>query len=132
MKKLTLFTCAMLIALSGLLAQHENVILEKVSPEKVPPAVVSSVEKDSPGVIVEQYGLIPAEAYNEHMVSAENTLTIDGFAETMVYLVDVNYEKIKIYAIYDAKGNVIQVRDKVKDYIIPVSVVEYIEKEYPG
>lgn len=115
-----------------LMAQEDEIKLQKVKADKVPAAVVTAVEEDYPGVSITEYTIVPAPVYQEEWEVTETKNELSDNAEIDRYMIDVYGKSGRIMAVYDADGNLLKVKGVIKDTELPKSIVDFIYAEYSG
>jgi hypothetical protein len=127
MKKLfiVLFTLGITVQ-----AFAQDVLFEvKLAKEKVPTVIIESVQEDFPGFIMEEFDAVPIE-YVEDDVIVNKNFNSDEDYDT--YEISLSSKGRHITAIYDKKGTLISLVEKIKNAILPIAVVRNVEKAYPG
>ena len=101
----------------------------KIKKEKVPVAIIESIEEDFPGYVVEEYSAIPIEYIDEDVIVDRN-IKSDNDYDT--FLVKMNDKNISITATYSKEGKLINTSAYGKNVVLPVSVTKAVMKAFPG
>jgi len=101
----------------------------KVKKEKVPAAIVESVQEDFPGYVVEEYSAIPIEYIDEDIIVDRN-IKSDNDYDT--FLVKMNQKNETITATYNKEGKLINTSAYGKNVVLPVSVTKAVIRAFPG
>lgn len=103
----------------------------KVDSDRIPAAVVTSMEEDFPEMAREGFGILPAELYWEEWEVREEAGTGKD-ADMMYYTVEFSGEGIKGRAVYDREGKLMKFHETIKDAPLPEPVAEAIATNFPG
>ncbi|RUA11137.1 MAG: hypothetical protein DSY82_04005 [Flavobacteriia bacterium] len=101
----------------------------KIKKEKVPVAIVESIQEDFPGYVVEEYSAIPIEYIEEDVIVNRNVKSSDDYDTFLVKIKDKN--KI-ITATYTKEGRLVNTTAYGKNVVLPVSVTKAVVKAFPG
>jgi hypothetical protein len=129
-KLLMLLTLAMSVGLNAQEKEEGKIVLQKIGTEAVPGVVVSSVTADYPDATVTEYNLIPVTIYQDQWAVTDVEDNRKEGDEINHYVVILKGDNVNGQAIYDAEGNLLQFKAKIKNEQLPEPIMNYIEKNY--
>ncbi|HMQ64637.1 MAG TPA: hypothetical protein PKE06_28395, partial [Flavilitoribacter sp.] len=115
MKKSLLLIGLILASCSFLKAQDQLFVIP-LKKDKIPPVVMSSIEKDFPESTVTGYSAIPIQSIGEDWAVVRNDVNQDKYD---TYQVDIDGNAFAGTATYDANGRLISARENLKNVILP-------------
>ena len=128
MKKHIVFVALLLLAAGAVSAQDE-IFAAKLSRDKVPAVVLTSVEKDFPNATITEFKALPVTIMEEGWVITKNK-PMDGKYDT--YYLTVKGNNFDGEATYDADGNLMSAHEYARNIALPHNVARAIAIRYPG
>lgn len=128
MKKHIVLLALMFVAIGALSAQDE-LFVARLTKEKVPAVVITSVEKDFPDATITEYRALPVTILEEGWVFTKEK-PMDGQYET--YYLTVKGKNFDGQATYNADGNLVSFHEWARDVALPLNIARAIAREYPG
>ncbi len=128
MKK-SLLLIGLILASCSFLEAQDQLFVIPLKKDKIPPVVMSSIEKDFPESTVTDYSAIPIQSIGEDWAVVRNDVNQDKYD---TYQVDIDGNAFAGTATYDANGRLISARENLKNVILPHQIGRSIGAEYPG
>ena len=128
MKKHIVLAALLLLAYGAISAQ-DQIFVAKLTKEKMPGVVLTSVEKDFPDATIMEYKALPVTILEEGWV-IEKDKPMNGKYD--VYYLTIKGKNFDGEATYDSNGNLISAQELAKDVPLPLNVSRTIGLHYPG
>ncbi|MDO7852467.1 hypothetical protein [Hymenobacter convexus] len=108
----------------------KTVTIHHVKKGQEPQKVMSALEKDFPGSIVQDMSAIPGSLYGQEwsVTEAKPTGNQDNL---QYYQVNASSKGMKYTAVYDQDGNLISSRRVLKDTPLPIEAMKNVATQFP-
>ena len=97
-------------------------------------AIVESIQEDYPDVDVQDWAILPAQAYQEEWVVSKDEKNVDDPAnfEPQYYSVSMKGKDVSGQAVYNAKGELMHSKEIIKDGQLPSAITKKLATDYSG
>ncbi len=127
MKKLSLLAAVLLMSLSGINAQQNNLNVRHAVGEDVPMAVLATIEAGYPGLNIHQHLVAPVPKAKKEKKLVDNSSEL--LQPYYAMFKGRDYWKKEIY---NKKGGLLYSSERIRNIALPREVYTFIGREYNG
>ena len=130
MKKLAVFMMLLVLSFTSRAQVAQEVVFKPVKPGEEPKAVLDSIKKEFPDPVIRTFSLLPGKTYGEQWNVHRSRIEVVNNPD--YYEVDIKTPKGYQTQVYDKDGNLLRVKQVIKDVDLPEVVQNAIATEFPG